>query len=169
MASDDPLRFREVLSHLPTGVTVVAAHGPEGPVGMAANSVTSVSLAPPLILVCAAKSSTTWPSIRASGRFCVNVMSAEHEAVCRRFAAKGAERFAGLDWHERPAGPGLEDAVAWIECSLREEHDAGDHMIAVADVLALDARDDREPLVFFRGRYGSVAPELSFSRAAGDR
>jgi 3-hydroxy-9,10-secoandrosta-1,3,5(10)-triene-9,17-dione monooxygenase reductase component len=169
MTSLDPLRFREVLGHLPTGVTAVTAHGPDGPVGMAANSVTSVSLDPPLILLCPGKSSTTWPSVRASGRFCVNVMAAHHEDVCRRFAAKGATRFAGVDWHERPAGPALDDALAWIECSLREEHDAGDHVIAVADVLAIDAREVRAPLVFFRGRYGTFAPELSVSRAAGGR
>jgi flavin reductase (DIM6/NTAB) family NADH-FMN oxidoreductase RutF len=137
---------------------------------MAANSVTSVSLDPPLVLVCAAKSSTTWPGIRASGRFCLNVMAAGHEAICRRFAAKGSERFGGVEWHSRPAGPGLDEAVAWIECALREEHDAGDHVIAVADVLALEAAGEaHSPLVFFRGRYGTFTPELGFSRAAGGR
>jgi 3-hydroxy-9,10-secoandrosta-1,3,5(10)-triene-9,17-dione monooxygenase reductase component len=165
----DPSLYRQVLGHLPTGVTVVAAHGLGGPVGMAANSVTSVSLDPPLILVCPSKTSETWPAVRASGRFCVNVMAAHHEALCRRFAAKGADRFAEVGWHERAAGPGLDEALAWIDCSLREEHDAGDHLIAVADVLAIDARASSPPLVFFRGCYGTFAPRPALSPAGAGR
>jgi 3-hydroxy-9,10-secoandrosta-1,3,5(10)-triene-9,17-dione monooxygenase reductase component len=156
----DPDEFRRVLGHLATGVTVLTAYGEEGPVGMAANSVASVSLDPPLILFCPAKSSTTWPSLRAAGSFCVNVMAGHHEELTRRFALKDADRFSGLDYLERPTGPALEDAVAWVECSLRDEHDAGDHTIVIADVLAMDAFEERAPLVFFRGRYGTfVAPE----------
>jgi flavin reductase (DIM6/NTAB) family NADH-FMN oxidoreductase RutF len=147
--------FRHVLGHLATGVTVVTAHGPDGPTGMAANSVTSVSLDPPLILVCPAKSSSTWPAMRDAGRFCVNVMAGHHEELCRRFAQRGVDRFAGIEWSHRKAGPALDDAVAWIECDIREEHDAGDHTIVVADVVAIEAADERVPLVFFRGRYGT--------------
>ena len=90
----DPQRFREVLGHLPTGVTVVTAHHARGPVAMSANSVTSVSLEPPLILFCPAKTSSTWPAIRESGRFCVNVFAAHHEEISRRFAARGAQEFS---------------------------------------------------------------------------
>jgi 3-hydroxy-9,10-secoandrosta-1,3,5(10)-triene-9,17-dione monooxygenase reductase component len=151
----DPLEFRRVLGHLATGVTVLTAYGEDGPVGMAANSVVSVSLDPPLILFCPAKSSSTWPTLRESGKFCVNVMAHHHEDVTRRFALRDVDRFAGLEYLERPCGPVLEDAVAWIECDLRDEHDAGDHTIVVAKVLELDAFEDRLPLVFFRGRYGA--------------
>ena len=151
-------RFRQVLGHLPTGVTVITAHHAEGPVAMSANSVTSVSLEPPLILFCPAKSSTTWPRIRQSGRFCVNIFGAQHEEISRRFAARGVDRFAGVAWHSRPAGPALDDAVAWIECTIDAEHEAGDHLIVVGAVDRLDVREDGgEPLVFFRGRYGSFA------------
>ena len=153
----DPDRFRQVLGHLATGVTVVTAYGPDGPVGMAANSVTSVSLDPPLVLVCPAKSSTTWPAIRAAGEFCVNVMAGHHEEICRRFALQGVDRFAGVAWSERAAGPALDDAVAWVECAIRDEHDAGDHTIVVASVLGLGAAEDAAPLVFFRGRYGTFS------------
>jgi flavin reductase (DIM6/NTAB) family NADH-FMN oxidoreductase RutF len=152
----DSERFRNVLGHLPTGVTVVTANGSEGPVAMSANSVTSVSLEPPMILFCPAKSSTTWPSIRDSGSFCVNVFAAHHEEASRRFSARGVDRFAGVDWHPRPSGPALDDAVAWIECTIHAVHEAGDHLIVVGLVHELDMRDaDVEPLVFFRGRYGS--------------
>ena len=146
--------LRRVLGRLPTGVTVVTAFADDGPAGMAANSVTSVSLDPPLILLCPARTSTTWPKISAAGRFCVNVMARHHDDACRRFSLKGADRFTGVEWHERPGGPAFDDAVAWIDCELRDEHDAGDHTIAVADVLGIKAAGERQPLVFFRGRYG---------------
>ncbi|MDQ6730727.1 MAG: flavin reductase family protein [Actinomycetota bacterium] len=154
--------FRRVLSHLPTGVAVITGDGPAGPTGLAANSVTSVSLDPPLILFCPARTSETWPSLRDSARFCINVMADSHAELTRRFARKGIDRFAGVDWAPRATGPGLVDAVAWVECNLREEHDAGDHTIVVADVLAIESatKQERLPLVFFRGRYGTfIAPE----------
>lgn len=150
-------QFRHVLGHLPTGVTVVTARGPEAPLGMAVNSFGSVSLDPPLVLFCPAKSSTTWPQIRHAGCFCVNVMAGHHEQAARRFARAGADRFAGLAYVDRPTGPALCDAVAWIECALHDEHDAGDHTIVVASVLAIEAAAAGDPLVFFRGRYGTFA------------
>ncbi len=162
MVDIDPHRFREVLGHLPTGVTVIASNGPDGPVGMAANSVTSVSLEPPLILFCPAKSSTTWPTLRATGAFCVNVLAGHHEELTRQFAAKQTDRFAGVEYTARETGPALADAVAWLECRLRDEHDSGDHTIVVAEVVAMEAARaiDLEPLVFFRGRYGSFRTAL---------
>ena len=162
----DPGHFRSVLAYLPTGITVITAYGKDkSPVGMAANSVTSVSLDPPLILFCPAKSSTTWRSIRAASGFCVNVMAGHHEEVTRRFAAKGIDRWAGLKYTERPTGPALDDAVAWIECRPEDEHDAGDHTIVVARVVAIEATAsaDAEALVFFRGTYGSFRPHSSAS------
>ncbi|CAB4877765.1 unannotated protein [freshwater metagenome] len=155
MSEIDPTQFRNVLGNLPTGVTVLTAHGADGPTGMAANSVTSVSLDPPLILVCPAKSSTTWPTIDSTGAFCVNIMAEHHEEATRAFAMKDADRFSGVAWHHRPTGPALDEAVAWIECRIRDEHDAGDHTIVVADVVAIDAADGAAPLVFFRGSYGA--------------
>lgn len=151
----DPARFRRVLSHLPTGVSVVTADTPAGPTGMAANSVASVSLDPPMILFCPAKSSTTWPAVRASGRFCVNVLAGHHVELTRAFAAKDVDRFAGVEHRPSMAGPVLAEAVAWIACAIDAEHDAGDHTIVVARVLALEASVDVEPLVFFQGRFGS--------------
>ena len=142
-------------------VTVLTAYGEDGPVGMAANSVASVSLDPPLVLFCPAKSSTTWPSLRTAGKFCVNVMSGHHAELVLRFAARDTDRFSGLTYSEGGAGPALDEAVAWIQCSIRDEHDAGDHTIVVADVLGLDAFEEWDPLVFFRGRYGTFAAHLS--------
>jgi 3-hydroxy-9,10-secoandrosta-1,3,5(10)-triene-9,17-dione monooxygenase reductase component len=146
-------RFRQVLGHLPTGVTVITAMAGGEPTGLAANSVTSVSLDPPMILVCPAKSSTTWPRIRAARRFCVNIMAGHHEALSRQFSRTDVDRFAGVPWHPRSSGPALDEAVAWLDCEISAEHDAGDHTIVVAAVDALDAQD-REALIFYRGRYG---------------
>ena len=102
----DASEFRRVLGHLPTGVTVVTAYAADGALaGMAANSLTSVSLDPPLVLICPAKTSTTWPALREAGTFCVNVMASHHEPLCRRFAQRGADRFADVAWHSRSAGP----------------------------------------------------------------
>ncbi len=124
---------------------------------MSANSLTSVSLDPPLLLVCPAKSSETWPAIREGGKFCVNVMASHHEPTVRRFAVRGVDRFEGSSYHDRSSGPALDDAIAWIDCELLHEHDAGDHTIAVCAVIGLENAAEGEPLVFFRGRYGTFA------------
>jgi 3-hydroxy-9,10-secoandrosta-1,3,5(10)-triene-9,17-dione monooxygenase reductase component len=166
----DGERFRNVLGHLPTGVTVVTAHGADGPVGMSSNSVTSVSLDPPLILFCPAKTSTTWPRIHAAGSFCVNIFAAHHEEASRQFSRVGVDRFAGVSWHDRPAGPALNDAVAWIDCTIDAEYPGGDHLIVVGAVQQLEVRDGEvEPLVFFRGRYGSFSSQAGSVTSPGDR
>jgi 3-hydroxy-9,10-secoandrosta-1,3,5(10)-triene-9,17-dione monooxygenase reductase component len=149
--------YRRVLGCYATGVTVLTAQRPEGPVGMACNSLTSVSLDPPLIAVCPAKTSKTWPAIRDVGRFVANVMAADHAEHVRTFARTCEDRFAATRWHRRGCGPALDEALAWIECELLDEHDAGDHTIAVARVVALDGPRDADPLVFFRSRYGTFA------------
>lgn len=149
-------RFREVLGHLPTGITIITADTPGGPNGMTANSFTSVSLDPPLVLFCPAKRSCTWPQLRRGGRFCVNILAAHHEDLCRQFAMRGGDRFAGVQFHQRLAGPALDDAVGWLDCELEVEHDAGDHLIVVARVLDLSADAAVRPLIFHRGRYSSI-------------
>jgi 3-hydroxy-9,10-secoandrosta-1,3,5(10)-triene-9,17-dione monooxygenase reductase component len=154
----DQAHFRRVFGHLPTGVTVVTAFSDGEPVGMAANSVTSVSLDPPLLLLCPARSSTTWPTLREAKRFCVNVLAHGHEEVSRQFAALDVDRFAGVPWHERPAGPALDEAVAWIDCEIDAEYPAGDHTVVIAKVLDLDVSGAYRPLVFFGGKYGTFAP-----------
>ncbi len=154
----EPEEFRRVLGHFATGVSVVSAERPDGPVGMACNALTSVSLEPPLIAVCPAKSSETWPEIRAAGRFVVNLMNSDHQEAVLAFARKGTDRFADVGYRAGDYGPVLDDAVAWIECELDAEHDAGDHTIALARVAQLQGREDLEPLVFFRGRYGTFKP-----------
>ena len=106
----DAARYRKVLGHFATGVTVITAMDGDEPTGMAANSFTSVSIEPPLVLFCAAKSSSTWPRIRAAGHFCVNILADDQEEICRLFATKGAERFKGVGWRTGDSGaPVLHD------------------------------------------------------------
>jgi flavin reductase (DIM6/NTAB) family NADH-FMN oxidoreductase RutF len=150
--------YRRVLGHLPTGVTVLTAFDGDGaPAGMAANSLTSVSLEPPMILVCPAKVSTTWPAIRGAGRFCVNFMASHHADLCVRFARKDIDRFAGVEWHTRASGPALDDAIAWLQCEISDERDAGDHTVVIATVTEIEASSEGAPLVFFKGRYGTFS------------
>jgi 3-hydroxy-9,10-secoandrosta-1,3,5(10)-triene-9,17-dione monooxygenase reductase component len=166
----DGERFRNVLGHLPTGVTVVTAHYRGGPVGMSSNSVTSVSLDPPLILFCPSRTSKTWPKIHESGSFCVNIFAAHQEEVSRQFSRVGVDRFAGVSWHERVSGPALDEAVAWIECAIDAEYPGGDHLIVVGAVSRLEVREGEvEPLVFFRGRYGSFSGQAGSVTSPGDR
>jgi flavin reductase (DIM6/NTAB) family NADH-FMN oxidoreductase RutF len=152
--SIDGARFREVLAHVPTGVTIITSNSADGPTGMTANSFTSVSLSPPLVLFCPAKSSSTWPTIRSAGTFCVNVMASHHEQLIRQFAHKAVDRFAGVAYTPGQEAPALDGAAVWLMCRIHAEYDAGDHTVVVAEVTRLDARTDTEPLVLCRGRYG---------------
>ncbi len=153
----DSASFRQVLGHFPTGVTVITAHPAGGaPVGLAVGSFTSVSLEPPLVAFCPARTSGSWPKIQATGGFCVNILADDQEHVCRVFAGKAGDKFAGLGWRPSPGGaPILGDALAWIDCAVEAVHEAGDHLIVVGRVTALAVEREERPLVFFRGGYGS--------------
>jgi 3-hydroxy-9,10-secoandrosta-1,3,5(10)-triene-9,17-dione monooxygenase reductase component len=154
----DEASFRTVLGHFATGVTIITAMDGNEPVGISANSFTSVSLDPPLVLFCAAKDSTTWPRIKAAGNFTVNVLNEHQEDVSRVFATKGADRFSRIGWRESSAGsPVLHDSLAYIDCEIEDEHDAGDHVIVVGRVLELGVLSEDGPLLFFRGGYGRLA------------
>jgi flavin reductase (DIM6/NTAB) family NADH-FMN oxidoreductase RutF len=158
-ATFDQGRFRSVLGHFATGVTVVAAAVDGVPMGLSVNSFTSVSLDPPLVAFSAAKGSSTWPRIRDIGRFTVNVLAEHQEAVSRVFATRGADKFAGVEWWPAPSGaPVLDGVLAWLDCELADEHPAGDHVLVVGRVRELDVADDGRPLIFYRGGYGRYEP-----------
>jgi 3-hydroxy-9,10-secoandrosta-1,3,5(10)-triene-9,17-dione monooxygenase reductase component len=151
----DAATYRTVLGHFATGVVIVTAIDGDEPVGMAANSFTSVSLEPPLVLFCAAKSSSTWPRIQASGKWAANFLDDDGEEVCRLFAQKGADRFARVAYAPgRTGSPILEDALAFVDCETIAQHDAGDHVIVVGRVIELGYQPEGKPLLFYRGGYG---------------
>lgn len=156
----DSAEFRHILGHYPTGVAVVTAME-EGavPVAMVVGSFTSVSLDPPLVGFFPDKRSSSWPRIRATGRFCINILAEDQEALCRRFASKVADKFAGVSHSLSPSGlPILDHVVAWIDCTLHDVHETGDHYLALGRVRALAAGRAARPLLFFRGNYGQFAP-----------
>lgn len=157
----DSTEFRRVLGHLPTGVVVVTSVVNDEPVGIACNSFTSVSLEPALVGFCVATTSSTWPPIRDEARFCINVMAEDHAELTRNFSRKGIDRFAGVDWTPRTSGPGLVGAVAWIDCTLWNEYDAGDHTVVLGLAHSIEAAGDVPPLVFCRGSYGAFASEAN--------
>ncbi|HEY5698638.1 MAG TPA: flavin reductase family protein [Acidimicrobiales bacterium] len=153
----DEARFRQVLGHFPTGVTVVSAHPTgEPPVGMAVGSFFSVSLEPALVGFCPGKSSTSWPKIEAAGSFCVNILADDQEDVARVFAGKGEDKFQSVGWRPAVTGsPVIRDVLAWIDCAITDVHEAGDHFIVTGRVHELKVEREGHPLVFFRGGYGS--------------
>jgi flavin reductase (DIM6/NTAB) family NADH-FMN oxidoreductase RutF len=151
----DGLSFRRVLGHFPTGVVIVAAIEADGePIGMSVGSFTSVSLDPPLVAFLPARTSTSWPRIAATGRFCVSVLSRDQEELCRAFAVSGADKFREVAWRPAPSGaPIIEGSLAWIDCDLDAVVDGGDHVIVLGRVRALDVESSDHPLVFFRGGF----------------
>jgi flavin reductase (DIM6/NTAB) family NADH-FMN oxidoreductase RutF len=150
----DAGRFREVLGHFVTGVTVVTAMEDGEPVGFTCQAFTSLSLDPPMVALAPGKSSTSWPRIAAAGAFCVNILAEDQEALSRDFAVSGGDKFTGVGWH--PAGNGapvLDGALAWVECTLVLSHDAGDHELVIGRVQDMGVGRGR-PLVYYRGGFG---------------
>ncbi|HET9169192.1 MAG TPA: flavin reductase family protein [Actinospica sp.] len=154
----DPATLRRVLGAFPTGVTALAALVDGEPAGMAANSFTSVSLDPPLVSVCVATSSSTWPKLRRATRLGVSVLSHEQEEASRGLASRGVDRFAGLSWHATDDGAILLDgASAWFDCAVEREIRAGDHEIVLLHVHGLGTDPQTPPLVFHGSRYRRLA------------
>ncbi|MDP1820407.1 MAG: flavin reductase family protein [Acidimicrobiales bacterium] len=155
----DSAKYRQVLGHFPTGVTVITAAPRGEPVGLAVGSFSSVSLDPPLVAFFPDRSSSSWPKIEAAGAFCVNILGEDQEDVCRRFAMKGDDKFAGLGWEAAAAtgSPLLDGVIAWIDCEIHSAVDAGDHYCVMGLVKELDVTHDGPPLLFFRGGYGRFA------------
>jgi flavin reductase (DIM6/NTAB) family NADH-FMN oxidoreductase RutF len=151
--------FRDALGRFATGIAFVTA-APDGePAGLIVNSLTSVSLEPPLIAFCPSRSSLTWMRMRRAGRFAVNVLGSQHERFARRAVPAGADRFTGLDWEPgRGGAPLVTDALASLECEIVAEHPSGDHWIVVGRVDELRIPPLTEPLVFFAGEFGELRP-----------
>jgi 3-hydroxy-9,10-secoandrosta-1,3,5(10)-triene-9,17-dione monooxygenase reductase component len=153
----DGRSFRDAIGRFATGVAFVTA-APDGePAGLIVNSLTSVSLDPPLISFCPARSSLTWQRMRRTRRFGANVLGRQHEHFARRATPAGADRFANLDWELGPGGvPLLTDALASLECQIVAEQPAGDHWIVVGRVDRLHTTPVTDPLVFFAGTFGTL-------------
>ncbi len=148
MTGIDAPTLRRAFGCFPTGVAAVAAVLDGEPVGMAVSSFTSVSLSPPLAAICVAHTSTTWSLLRGSARLGVSVLAADQHGAGRRLAGSG-DRFEGLTWQEGDGGALLlHEAAATLQTRVEREIEAGDHMLVLLEVLAVDASPDVTPLVF---------------------
>lgn len=160
-AAIDSGLFRRVLRRHASAVVVVTA---PGPVGFTATSFTSVSLDPPLVSFCVAKSASAWPSVQAAGLVAVHVLTADQEQVARIFAARGIDRFTasaavGGSWHSGLGGvPLLDGVLAVLVCEIINHVEAGDHVIVVASPVHATHHDDDSatPLVYHDGTYTAL-------------
>ena len=167
LPTDDPdalaqaRRFRDVLGLFATGVTVVTSNSNGEPVGMTCQSFSSVSLSPPLVMFCPAKTSRAWPLIRRAGFFCVNILAAGQDALSDGMATKGVDKFDGVSWSPSKTGAPLLDGVTgFVDCTIEAVYEAGDHYVVIGRVQDLGGGDAEvlgDPLLFFRGRYTGTA------------
>jgi flavin reductase (DIM6/NTAB) family NADH-FMN oxidoreductase RutF len=153
----DPRLLRDAFGCFATGVTVITSQSLSGErVGLTANSFTSLSLDPPLLLFCPANGASALPVLRESSRFAINILDLDGQAVADRFTKKGIDRFAEHDWQDWDGVPALASAKAAVACTLHADHDGGDHRIIVGRVTRLALDQGREPLLYLHGRYRRV-------------
>jgi len=152
--SIDHTELRRVMGHFATGVTVITTRDVDGkPYGLTANALCSVSLAPPLLLVCIDKRAESHPAFERSGLFAINILGLGHEDLSRRFAVSGGDKFVDVSYRSGTTGvPVLEGVLGVVECRVVAGHDAGDHTIYVGEVQHMEASRG-DPLLFFRGKY----------------
>ena len=158
----DARAFRDALGHYASGITIITGRDEQGPIGFTCQSFYSVSTSPPLISFSVLKTSTTYPRIRRTGRFAVNVLAHHQQGVSNQFARKGTDKWVGIRWHPTRAGnPVLEDTLMWLDCEIWAEHDAGDHLIVLGRVVEMSpaTRHAHEPLLYYQGRYRRLGPD----------
>ncbi len=123
-----------------------------------ASSYTSVSMDPPLVSVCMASTSSTWPLLRHSARFGINVLAEGQGELCRQLATKDTDRFAGVDFETTSAGAVLmSESATWLECSIHSELDAGDHTIVLFEIHEVSRQPHKAPLVFHASKFCQLA------------
>ncbi|MGW4755514.1 flavin reductase family protein [Streptomyces chartreusis] len=150
----DPQALRSVCANWATGVTVITSGSTERTTGLTVNSFTSVSLDPALILVCIHHDSGELPVLRRTGAFAVNILAADQEELCRSFASRHTRHSAKADTRPGITGvPVLSDALAYLECRIEREVDAGDHVIVIGEVVDLAVQREEGPLTFFRNSF----------------
>jgi flavin reductase (DIM6/NTAB) family NADH-FMN oxidoreductase RutF len=153
----DSFLFREVMSQFATGITVVTTRAGEETHGLTANSFCSVSLAPPLVLVCVDKTAHSHELILHGRNFAVNILAESQEAIARRFATNNLSaqaRFAGIPIRTEATGaPIFKETLGWLDCRLFAAYPGGDHTIFVGEVLALGRGSGEQPLLYFHSEY----------------
>lgn len=154
----DPAELRKAFGIFPTGVVAVAAAVDGALVGLAASSFTSVSVDPPLVSFSIARTSKTWPDLRRSSHLGVTVLAADQHAVCRQLAGVPAHRFDGVPVRVSDDGAvTLDEGLARFDCTIHSEVEAGDHVVVLLELHAVDQSDTSSPLVFHRSAFGRLA------------
>jgi flavin reductase (DIM6/NTAB) family NADH-FMN oxidoreductase RutF len=150
--------LRDVMGGFATGVAIVTTRAADGNHGMTVNSLTSVSLEPPLLLVCLTRNSRTATAVAERGAFVVNLLSTPQATLSNAFAKRGVDHFEGANvrLNERDL-PVIDRGLGWLDCDVRDVGDGGDHEIVVGEVVGCGAREGT-PLVFFRGKYHELSP-----------
>ncbi|MGI5132425.1 flavin reductase family protein [Pseudonocardia sp. CA-107938] len=156
----DALRYREVMGHYPTGVTVVTGIADDGePVGMVVGTFTSVSLDPPLVAFLPTRASRTFARLRTARSFCINVLAHDQVELCRTMSSPAPGKFANVEWRASPTGaPVIAGAVAHVHCAPQRAVEAGDHFIQLCEVESMEVHRQVTPLLFFQGGYGGFSP-----------
>lgn len=156
----EPLSFRKALGHYASGITVISAQLDGALVGFTCQSFYSVSVSPPLVSFSVQSNSASYPKIRQAGRFAVNILSGEQVGISNQFARQGTDKWHGIEWQESPLGnPLIAGNLHWLDCEIHAEHAAGDHLIVIGEVKALDLQQAaaQQPLLYFKGQYCNLA------------
>ena len=152
----EPSRFREALGHFASGITVITSQLDGEPLGFTCQSFYSVSMSPPLVSFSVMSRSASYPKIRQTGRFAVNILSGDQVAISDQFARRGADKWHGVEWAASPLGnPLIGGSLHWLDCEIQAEHVAGDHLIVIGEVKALSRQQGpvSQPLLYFKGQY----------------
>lgn len=156
----EPSSFREALGHYASGITVITSHIDAEPTGFTCQSFYSVSMSPPLVSFSVMASSASYPRMRQAGRFAVNILSGEQVRISNQFARRGTDKWHGVEWQESPLGnPIIVGSLHWLDCEIHAEHVAGDHLIVIGEVKALNLQEAAaaQPLLYFKGQYCNLA------------
>jgi flavin reductase (DIM6/NTAB) family NADH-FMN oxidoreductase RutF len=167
MTQVEPTAYRQANASFATGVTIVTTVHEGEPVGMTASAVASLSLDPVMLLVCLDNRMSTHRALDASRRFVVNVLHEGQEALARRFATKGVERFDGVALREDCDLPVLADSLAHFICEVHERFPGGDHSIFTGEVRHCEANHHGRPLLYFRSSYGNLEPPVDLLAYSG--
>ena len=156
----EPSSFREALGHYASGITVITSHTDDEPIGFTCQSFYSVSMNPPLVSFSVMSSSASYPRIRQAGRFAVNILAGGQVEISNRFARRGTDKWHQVQWQPSPLGnPIIAGSLHWIDCEIHAEHVAGDHLIVIGEVKALNLQQTTpaQPLLYFKGQYCNLA------------
>ncbi|ANC80829.1 flavin reductase family protein [Pseudomonas putida] len=156
----EPSTFRQALGHYASGITVITSHHEGEPIGFTCQSFYSVSMSPPLVSFSVMSRSASYPKIRQAGRFTVNILSGEQVGISNQFARRGANKWQDVEWQASPLGnPIIAGSLHWLDCEIHAEHAAGDHLIVIGEVKALNlqATAATQPLLYFKGQYCNLA------------